>query len=134
MQRQLFPAVFLDRDGTLMEEVNYCRDPEKVRVFQNVPSSLGRLKQAGFKLILITNQSGIGRGILTEADFQAVQTELLRQLGPDLIDAVYFAPEAPDQPSIRRKPAPGLLLEAAADHRIDLAASWTIGDKASDIE
>src|SRR5947208_7296202 len=100
MQRPLFPAVFLDRDGTLMEEVDYCRDPEKVRVFQNVPSSLRGLKQAGFKLILVTNQSGIGRGILSEADFHAVQAELLRQLGPDLISGVFFAPEARAQPSI----------------------------------
>src|SRR5882724_2748205 len=107
MQRQLFPAVFLDRDGTLMEEVDYCRDPERVQVFPNVPSSLRRLKQAGFRLIIITNQSGIGRGILTEADFHVVQAELLRQLGPGLIDGVYFAPETPDQPSIRRKPGPG---------------------------
>ena len=132
MQR---PAVFLDRDGTLMEEVNYCRDPAQVQLFKGVPSALRELKQAGFLLILITNQSGIGRGILSTADFDAVQAEFLRQLGyPGIIDAVYFAPEAPGEPSTRRKPAPGMLLEAAAEHDIDLSASWTIGDKSSDIE
>ena len=134
MQRPLTPAVFLDRDGTLMEEVNYCRDPERVRVFETVPDALARLKQAGFKLVVITNQSGIGRGILTEAEFRTVQAEFLRQLGSELIDGTYFAPEAPSQPSTRRKPAPGMLLEAAREHDIDLSASWTIGDKSSDIE
>jgi D-glycero-D-manno-heptose 1,7-bisphosphate phosphatase len=134
MQRRFSPAVFFDRDGTLMEEAEYCRDPQRVRVFPYAAASLGKLKQAGFKLILITNQSGIGRGLLSTADFEAVQAEFLRQLGPGLIDAVYFAPETPEQPSTRRKPAPGMLLEAAAEHQIDLPASWTIGDKSSDIE
>ena len=132
MQR---PAVFLDRDGTLMEEVNYCRDPTQVRVFEGVPAALRELKQAGFLLILVTNQSGIGRGILSTADYEAVQAEFFRQLDdPGLIDGVYFAPEAPGQPSTRRKPAPGMLLEAASEHQIELPASWTIGDKSSDIE
>jgi D-glycero-D-manno-heptose 1,7-bisphosphate phosphatase len=131
MQR---PAVFLDRDGTLMEEVNYCRDPAQVRVFEGVPSALRELRRAGFLLILITNQSGIGRGLFSTSDFEAVQTEFLRQLGLDLIDGMYFAPEVPGEPSTRRKPAPGMLLEAAAEHHIDLSASWTIGDKSSDIE
>jgi D-glycero-D-manno-heptose 1,7-bisphosphate phosphatase len=127
------PAVFLDRDGTLMEEVEYCRDPALVRVFDGVVASLLRLRCAGFKLFLITNQSGIGRGLLTESDFHAVQREFLKQLGDVLIDGVYFAPEAPDQPSPRRKPAPGMLLEAASEHEIDLSASWLIGDKSSDM-
>jgi D-glycero-D-manno-heptose 1,7-bisphosphate phosphatase len=134
MQRELFPAVFLDRDGTLMEEVNYCRDPALVRVFEGIPASLSRLKQAGFKLFLVTNQSGIGRGILNYSDFEAVQREFFRQVGTGLIDDVYFAPEAPEEPSERRKPAPGMLLEAANQHSIHLNASWTVGDKISDIE
>jgi D-glycero-D-manno-heptose 1,7-bisphosphate phosphatase len=128
-----YPAVFLDRDGTLMEEVEYCRDPALVRVLDGVTTSLQQLKTAGFKLFLITNQSGIGRGLLTESDFHSVQQEFLNQLGNGLIDGVYFAPEAPDQPSTRRKPAPGMLLEAAAEHNLDLAASWVIGDKSSDM-
>ena len=132
MQR---PAVFLDRDGTLMEEVSYCRDPAQVQVFATVPAALRELKRAGFLLILVTNQSGIGRGLFSHADFEAVQAEFFRQLGdPRLIDAVYFAPEAPGAPSTRRKPAPGMLLEAAAQYHIDLSASWTIGDKLCDIE
>jgi D-glycero-D-manno-heptose 1,7-bisphosphate phosphatase len=128
-----YPAVFLDRDGTLMEEVEYCRDPAHVRVLDGVTTSLQRLKAAGFKLFLITNQSGIGRGLLTESDFHAVQREFLKQLGDSMLDGVYFAPETPDQPSTRRKPAPGMLLEAAAEHEIDLSDSWVIGDKSSDM-
>ena len=127
------PAIFLDRDGTLMEEVEYCRDPARVRIFDGVVASLQQLKSHGFKLFLITNQSGIGRGLLTESDFYAVQKQFLLQLGDDLIDGVYFAPESPEQPSSRRKPAPGMLLEAAAEHDLDLSASWTIGDKSSDL-
>jgi len=132
MQR---PAIFFDRDGTLMEEVDHCKYPSQVRVLEGVPAALRQLKEAGFLLILITNQGGIGRGILTTEDFHAVQAEFLRQLGdPDLIDGVYFAPDMPGEPSVRRKPAPGMLLEAAAEHGIDLATSWTIGDKCIDIE
>ena len=116
-----------------MEEVDYCRDPELVRVFDGVTSSLQRLRSAGFKLFLITNQSGIGRGFLTESDFHSVQREFLKQLGSGLIDGVYFAPEAPHQPSERRKPAPGMIFEAAAEHNLDLGASWAIGDKSSDV-
>ncbi len=117
-----------------MEEVEYCRNPAQVRVFAGVPEALRQLKHAGFKLFLITNQSGIGRGLVSENDFDAVQREFLCQLGAPVIDGVYFAPEAPGQPSPRRKPAPGMLLEAAAEHHLDLSASWFIGDKSSDIE
>jgi D-glycero-D-manno-heptose 1,7-bisphosphate phosphatase len=128
------PAVFLDRDGTLMEEVNYCADPALVRVFPGVPAALRRLKEAGFRLFVITNQSGFARGLLTEPQYRAVEQEFLRQLGDGLIDASYFCPDAPDAPSARRKPEPGMVLEAAADFDLDLARSWFIGDKASDIE
>jgi D-glycero-D-manno-heptose 1,7-bisphosphate phosphatase len=128
------PAAFLDRDGTLMEEVHYCSDPGKVRVFATVPAALRRLKEAGFLAILVTNQSGIGRGLITEQEYLAVQTEFLAQVGEGLIDASYYCPDAPGVPSTRRKPEPGMVLEAAADHDIDLAASYMIGDKAADIE
>ncbi len=77
----LRPAVFLDRDGTLMEEVHYCADPALVRLFPGTAAALRRLTQRGFLCVIITNQSGIGRGLLTEAQYHAVQAELLRQLG-----------------------------------------------------
>jgi D-glycero-D-manno-heptose 1,7-bisphosphate phosphatase len=127
-------AVFLDRDGTLMEEVYYCRDPAKVKLYPGVPEALARLKAAGFRTFIVTNQSGIGRGMITEADYRAVQEELLRQIGEGRIDASYFCPDAPGAPSSRRKPEPGMVREAAADFDIDLAGSYFIGDKAADVE
>jgi D-glycero-D-manno-heptose 1,7-bisphosphate phosphatase len=128
------PAVFWDRDGTLMEEVHYCGDPAKVRLFPGVPAALQGLKAAGFLNVIVSNQSGIGRGLITEEQYHAVQQELLRQIGEPLIDASYFCPDSPDTPSTRRKPAPGMALEAAAQFGIDLDASYLVGDKAADIE
>ena len=90
-------AVFLDRDGTLMEEVHYCNDPAQVRVYAGVPVALGRLKAANFRTFIITNQSGIGRGLITDEQYQQVQAELLRQLAPGLIDKTYYCPDAPDR-------------------------------------
>jgi D-glycero-D-manno-heptose 1,7-bisphosphate phosphatase len=128
------PAVFFDRDGTLMEEVHYCSDPALVRVYPGASDALRRLKAAGFRAFVITNQSGIGRGLFTEAQYHAVHNEFLRQLGPDSIAASYFCADAPGAPSTRRKPEPGMVLEAAAAFGIDLANSFFIGDKAADIE
>jgi D-glycero-D-manno-heptose 1,7-bisphosphate phosphatase len=127
-------AVFFDRDGTLMEEVNYCADPSQVRVLPGVTLALRSLKDAGFLNIIISNQSGIGRGYFTEAQYQAVQRELLRQIGEGLIDAAYCCPDAPGTPSTCRKPETGMLLEAARDLSVDLAHSVMVGDKTSDIE
>ena len=130
----LRPAVFFDRDGTLMEEVVYCRDPADVHVYPGVPEALRRLKAAGFATIVITNQAGIGRGIFSEEQYRAVQAEFLRQVGEHLIDATYYCSDPPGVPSKRRKPEPGMVLEAASDHSIDLARSFFIGDKSVDIE
>jgi D-glycero-D-manno-heptose 1,7-bisphosphate phosphatase len=127
-------AVFFDRDGTLMEEAHYCGDPAKVRVYPGVPEGLARLKRAGFAVIVISNQSGIGRGIITEQQYQAVQAEFLRQIGPGLVAASYYCPDAPGVPSACRKPEPGMVLRAAAEHDIDLAASFFVGDREADVE
>jgi D-glycero-D-manno-heptose 1,7-bisphosphate phosphatase len=127
-------AVFFDRDGTLMEEVHYCADPAQVKLYPGVPDALRKLKEAGFRTFVITNQSGIGRGLITEAQYRAVEAELLRQIGEGLLNASYFCPDVPGVPSTRRKPEPGMLLEAAADFDIDLAGSYLIGDKSLDIE
>jgi D-glycero-D-manno-heptose 1,7-bisphosphate phosphatase len=128
------PAVFLDRDGTLMREVNYCADPKQVEIFLGVPEALQRLKEAGYKLIVISNQAGIGRGYFTEAEYRLVEAELARAILPATFDAVYFCPDRPDLATERRKPAPGMVFEAQRDHDIDLARSFFIGDKAIDIE
>ena len=127
------PAVFLDRDGTLMEEVDYCRDPEKVQLLSGVKEGLAALKAAGYLNVIVTNQSGIGRGWIAMDEYEAVHARLLELLGEGLIDAAYFCPDAPGQPSTCRKPEPGMVLQAAREHGIDLSRSWFIGDKASDV-
>src|ERR1700681_3768679 len=103
-----------------MEEAHYCGDPEKVKVHTGVPEALRALKQAGFRTFIVSNQSGIGHGLITEAQYQAVQAELLRQIGAGLIDACYFCADEPAIPPARRKPETGMVLEAAADFNIDL--------------
>ncbi len=128
------PAVFFDRDGTLMEEVCYCGDPRLVRVYPGVPDALRRLRAAGFRTFIVTNQSGIGRGFFTPEQYRAVERELMRQLGDGTIDGSYFCADAPGSPSTRRKPEPGMVLEAAAEFGLDLKRSWVVGDKESDIE
>ena len=128
------PAVFLDRDGTLMHDADYCSRPDQVRVFDGVASALRELKEAGYKIIVITNQSGIGRGFFTEKDYRAVEAEVLRQLGDGLIDATYFCPDVPGQPSNCRKPAPGMVVQAAREHDVNLSQSFLIGDKEIDAE
>ena len=128
------PAVFLDRDGTLMHEVNYCRDPADVRLFDGVRAALRGLKGAGFVLVIITNQSGIARGLLTVADFEKVQARLLALLDGDLIAATYMCPDGPAGESGRRKPSPAMVREAARDLGLDLARSWFVGDKEIDVQ
>lgn len=127
------PAVFLDRDGTLMEEVGYCAKPADVRAFRDAANSLYRLKTAGYLTIIVTNQSGLGRGMFTERDFERVHGEFLRQVGPKLVDATYFCGDHPDRATARRKPGVGMVEEARRDFNIDLGRSWLMGDKASDI-
>jgi len=128
------PAVFLDRDGTLMRDVDYCGDPRQVEVFPGTAEILRKLKAAGYRLIIVTNQSGIGRGYFSEEDYRAVEREFLRQLGNDAIDGSYYCADLPQTDSTRRKPAPGMIFEAEREHHLDLARSYLVGDKASDIE
>lgn len=130
----LHPAVFLDRDGTLMHDAGYLADPAGVVLYDGVADVLAQLKAAGFRLIVVTNQSGIGRGKFTLADYHAVAARFEELLGPGLLDATYFCPDHADAPSPRRKPAPGMLLEAARDHSLDLARSWMIGDRDGDVQ
>jgi len=126
-------AVFLDRDGTLMEEVNYCNDPATVQAIPGAGETLARLREEGWLTVIVTNQSGLAKGLITPGQYEAVNAELLRQLGGG-IDAIYFCADHPDTPTERRKPQPGMLHEAAADLGIDLSSSWMIGDKPIDVE
>src|SRR5439155_8542788 len=134
MSNALSPAVFIDRDDTIMEDCGYCSDPQNVKIFPGVPEALRRLKSNGFKLIIITNQSGIGRGLFTLDQYRAVESEVLRQLGDGLVDATYYCPDAPEQHSKCRKPAPGMVVQATRDYQIDLSHSFLIGDKEVDVE
>jgi D-glycero-D-manno-heptose 1,7-bisphosphate phosphatase len=127
------PAVFFDRDGTIMQDANYCSDPKEVHVFPGVTDCLRQLKARGFKRIMITNQSGLGRGYFTWAQYDAVHAEVLRQIGEPLIDATYVCPDPPGVESKCRKPAPGMILQGARDHDVDLPHSIFVGDKEIDV-
>ena len=117
-----------------MVDPGYPSKPEQVQLLDGVKVGLTSLRSAGFTLVVVTNQSGIGRGFFTETDFWAVQTRLGTLLGEDLINATYFCPDHPEKASDRRKPGPGMFFEAARDLDISLGESFMIGDKASDIE
>jgi D-glycero-D-manno-heptose 1,7-bisphosphate phosphatase len=125
-------AVFFDRDGTLMEEVEYCADPAQVRVFPGVADALRRLNGAGFGVFVATNQSGIGRGYFSEGQYAPVQAEFLHRARA--IGGTYHCPDVPGVPSGCRKPEPGMVLRATAEHAIDLGMSYFVGDMALDIE
>jgi D-glycero-D-manno-heptose 1,7-bisphosphate phosphatase len=131
-------AVFLDRDGTVMEDTGYPRDPDEVRLLPGAAAAIARLNRAGLPVVLVTNQSGIGRGYYDEAAFRAVQRRLVDLLAAEgaHLDAVYFCPHSPDRdpPCDCRKPAAGLFERAARDHSIDLAASFFVGDRTRDIQ
>jgi len=117
-----------------MVDLGYPSKPEQVQLLAGVREGLTSLRLAGFALVIVTNQSGIGRCLFSEADFWAVQARLETLLGEDLISTTYFCPEHPEKASDRRKPGPGMLFEAARDLDVSLAESFMIGDKESDIE
>ena len=117
-----------------MVDPGYPSKPEQVQLLSGVKEGLASLRSAGFKLVIVTNQSGIGRGFFSETDFWTVQARLETLLGEDLISATYFCPDHPEKASDRRKPAPGMLFEAADDLDVSLAESFMVGDKESDIE
>jgi D-glycero-D-manno-heptose 1,7-bisphosphate phosphatase len=129
-------AVFLDRDGTLIEEKEYLHRPEEVVLLPGVAAALRRLQEAGFLLIMVTNQSGVGRGYFRMEDVERVHqylSGLLARQGIRL-ERIYVAPEGPDVPTLGRKPAPYFLLRARDELGIDLAESFMIGDKMIDLE
>ena len=135
--------VFLDRDGTLNEEVNYLHRPEDMHLLAGVPEALRRLKEAGFKLVVVTNQAGVARGYYTEDDVKELHrymNELLAGQGVK-IDAFYYCPHHPEHGigkyKVRchcRKPETGMFEMAEQDFAVDKASSWMIGDKLIDME
>jgi len=127
------PAVFLDRDGTIIKDADHLSSVDELEVFEFAVEALCLLKEKGFLLIVLTNQSGIARGFFDEAAMRTVHDALQMQLH-DLIDAIYFCPHGPDDGCDCRKPGVGMIKQAASEHSIDLANSWIIGDKKSDVE
>jgi D-glycero-D-manno-heptose 1,7-bisphosphate phosphatase len=136
-------AVFIDRDGTISEEVGYVNHPSRYRVFPYAAEAIKQLNEAGWLAVLVTNQAGVARGYFTEDVIGAVHDLLARELegGGARLDAIYYCPHHPSvgEPPYRfdcdcRKPRPGLIRRAAADLDIDLAASWMVGDRYSDTE
>ena len=136
MRNGLRPAIFLDRDGTLIEDVGYARDPEGVRLLDGVAEALGALRSAGFALVVVSNQSGLARGLVTPEEAHAVHERFIRELrahGVEL-DDVRYCPHAPDDGCTCRKPAPGLLLASARDLNLDLGDSFMVGNTSADVE
>lgn len=133
------PAVFLDRDGTLNEERDFVRSPDALRVIPGVPDALRRLRAAGFRLVVVSNQSGVARGYFDERTLARIHERLHGKLG-GLPDAYFHCPHHPDAgdgPYTRacdcRKPADAMVRRAAALLDLDLARSWVVGDGARDV-
>jgi len=136
-------AIFLDRDDTLIEDPGYINDPEQVKLLDGVPEALIQLEALGYKLIVVTNQSAVAHGIVTEKVLGEIH-ERLKQLLADknaFLDRIYYCPYHPEgvvpkycKESNSRKPGPGMLLKAADEMDIDLGRSWCIGNSSRDIE
>jgi D,D-heptose 1,7-bisphosphate phosphatase len=136
-------AIFLDKDGTLLEDVPFNVEPSLIRLARGAAEGLPRLKDLGFRLFVVTNQSGVARAMFEEKDLEPVMRrlqELTTTLGAPL-DGFYYCPHHPEGSVARyalacdcRKPAPGLILAAASEHDVDLRASWLVGDILDDVE
>lgn len=136
------PAVFIDRDGTLNEEVGYVNHPRRLRLLPRSAEAIRRLNRSGLKAVMVTNQSGVARGYFSEEVLHAVNEALVSQLKAEgaYLDGLYVCVHHPTEgePPYRarcdcRKPEPGLLHRAAADLGLDLSRSWVVGDKISDV-
>ena len=130
-------AVFADRDGTIIEDRHYIADPARVTLIPGATDALVRLREMGFALVVVTNQSGIGRGLYTQADYHRVAAEVARQLADAgvVMDGTYFCPDGPggSPDTTCRKPSPVMYRRAAADLGLATTGSYYIGDKQSDV-
>lgn len=137
----LRPALFIDKDGTLVENVPYNVDPVLLRFMPGAGAALARLQRAGLALVVVTNQSGLARGLFTRAQFARLQQVLLQRLQEEFritLDGMEVCPHGPDDQGrpacLCRKPAPGMLIRAAHRHGLDLTRSWIVGDTLDDVE
>ena len=135
-------ALFVDRDGTINEDIGYVSRPEELIVYPWAAEAIRLVNESGMKAIVITNQSGIARGLYTEETLQHIHGRLRKQLARDgaQLDGVYYCPHHPRigdkryrQLCVCRKPHPGMLQQAASEHNVDLTRSFVIGDKSSDM-
>ena len=149
-EQQPMPAVFIDKDGTLVDDVPFNTDPARIRLASAAASALRLLREQGYRLFVVSNQPGIARGLLSEAQLHRAFAHILCLLSPDtgpahpLLDGFYYCPHSPPSTADQhhnltsacccRKPAPGLLLRAAREHHLQLTKSWMIGDILDDIE
>jgi len=136
-------AVFLDRDGTVMDDPGYLADPSGVKLLPGVDLAVKSLRQAGYKIVVVTNQSGVARGLLTEETLEKIHAELRRKLAEKgaMLDAIYYCPFHPEgsvpqyaKESELRKPAPGMLYQAAKELDLDLKSCWMVGDAGRDVD
>ncbi|WP_292369173.1 D-glycero-beta-D-manno-heptose 1,7-bisphosphate 7-phosphatase [Methanoregula sp. UBA64] len=144
MSREIHTAVFLDRDGVINQDPpHYAHRIDQLIVIKGSGIAIKMLNDAGFMVIVVTNQSGVAKGMYEEADIRNFNNEMMRRLGNDnaRIDAIYYCPHHPDAVVQKyriececRKPKPGLLLEAGMKFGIDFSASFLVGDKWSDVE
>lgn len=129
-------ALFLDRDGTLIVDKHYLANPDDVELLPGARSALARARTLGYRLFILSNQSGIGRGYFTMADAERCHERMMKllDLGTGLFDGVCMAPEAPDQPSRYRKPSPAFILETIARLQLDPSRCFMVGDRESDVQ
>lgn len=141
--RQYRPAVFLDKDGTLVEDIPWCYDTKRVRFYPGVFEGLRLLHKSGYALVIVTNQSGVALGYATEHDMKHMEAFIRRTLKEEGIplEGFYYCPHRPDgivEPyaiqCLCRKPKPGLLMRAASDLHLDMRQSWMVGDILHDVE
>jgi len=129
-------AVFLDRDGTICEEMGYVNHVDRLQVFPFAADAIRRLNELRIPVIVVTNQGGIARNIFPEELVRQVNAKMIAELseGGAFVDAIYFCPHKSEDACDCRKPNPGMLEQAAREHNIDLAASWVVGDRYADLE
>lgn len=131
------PALFLDRDGVIIENrANYVRSWADVEIYPQAMAALARIRATPYKIVVVTNQSAVGRGLVSLAEVEEINRRLWRVVAEEngRLDAIYTCPHAPEADCVCRKPRPGLLLQAAADHNLDLSRSIMIGDALTDMQ